>query len=192
VIAVGAVEAAACVVLGAAVVDSAAVVDATAVASLLSVLNGTVVPSRRQFLVVGQLMSGKWVGSAYTTPLCVAHAVRETVLNDCACTRAAPIGSRNREPRMLRNNEEILVSFLMVGRLCTMSIAFFIFSSSSEISIYRTAKVSHHCRQDNAPLALVTWRGTMTIPSCRLRKIYSQPRPTKHTKSLGKRHLERV
>jgi hypothetical protein len=53
VIAVGAVEAAACVVLSAAVVDSAVVVDAAAVGSLLRVLNGTVVPSRKQFLIVG-------------------------------------------------------------------------------------------------------------------------------------------
>jgi hypothetical protein len=48
--AVGAVDAAACVVLGPAVVDGGAV------ATLLSVLKGTKVPSRKQFLVVDQLM----------------------------------------------------------------------------------------------------------------------------------------
>jgi hypothetical protein len=52
--AVGAVDVAVCVELGAVVVNIASVVDA-AVASLLSVLKGTVVPSRKQFLVVGQL-----------------------------------------------------------------------------------------------------------------------------------------
>ena len=49
--AVGAADAATCVVLG------TAVVEGTAVAILLSVLNGTTVPSRKQFLIVGQLMS---------------------------------------------------------------------------------------------------------------------------------------
>jgi hypothetical protein len=98
--AVGAVDITACVELGAVVADTASVVDA-AVASLLNVLKGTVVPSRKQFLVVDQLMSKIWVCDAYTTPLCVAHAVRETVRNDCACTRATPIGSRNKEPRIL-------------------------------------------------------------------------------------------
>jgi hypothetical protein len=99
--AVGAVDVAACVELGAVVVNTASVVNA-AVASLLSVLKGTVVPSRKQFLVVGQLTLCIWSRDAYTTPLCVAHAVRETVRNDCACTRATPIGSRNKEPRILK------------------------------------------------------------------------------------------
>jgi hypothetical protein len=76
------------------VIDSAVVVGAAAVAPLLRVLNGTVVPSRKQFLAVGQSMLSISIWIAYTTPLCVAHAVRETVLNDCACTRAAPTGSR--------------------------------------------------------------------------------------------------
>ena len=97
VIAVGVAVVACCVVLGATVVDDAAVTESVRV----RVLNGTVVPSRKQFLMFYQLMSRIWTGGTHTTPLCVAHAVSETVLNDCARARAATTESRNREPRIL-------------------------------------------------------------------------------------------
>lgn len=54
--AMGTADDAACVVLGATVVDGATV-DVTL---RVRVLNGTVVPSRKQFLMCRQLMSGIW------------------------------------------------------------------------------------------------------------------------------------
>ena len=65
VMAVGAVDEAAWVVLGATVVDGAAVTVSVGV----RVLKGTVVPSRKQFLMCDQLMSRIWIWSTYTTPL---------------------------------------------------------------------------------------------------------------------------
>lgn len=61
--AVGAADASDAVVLGPTVVEGAAV------AALLRVVHGTVVPSRKQFLEIGQFMSKHRLWYTHTTPL---------------------------------------------------------------------------------------------------------------------------
>lgn len=67
---------------------------------------------------------------------------------------------------------------------------FFIFSASSKTSINRTAKFLSFAGKMMLHYSSQTWRrGAMTTTSCHL---WRQPRPTKRTKSLGKRHLQRT